>query len=58
MSSSLDSKIKLWDIKKGALDYTLYGHNGSVTTCSFSKYGDYFATGGGDSMMILWKTNL
>jgi WD40 repeat protein len=58
ISTSLDGKIKLWDIMKGELEYTVYGHNGGVNACSFSKYGDYFATGGADSIFMLWKTNL
>jgi len=58
MTTSLDSKIKIWEINKGKLEYTLYGHNGSTNTCTFSKYGDYFATGGSDSLAMVWKTNL
>ena len=58
LSTSVDGKIKIWDTKKACLDYTLYGHNGSTTTGVFSVYGDYFATGGSDSMVMLWKSNL
>jgi centriolar protein POC1 len=58
ITTSLDSKIKIWEINKGVLEYTLYGHNGSTNTCAFSKYGDYFATGGSDSLAMIWKTNL
>ena len=58
VTTSLDSKIKIWEINKGNLDYTLYGHNGSTNTFAFSKYGDYFATGGSDSLAMIWKTNL
>ena len=58
ITTSLDSKIKIWEINKGNLEYTLYGHNGSTNTCAFSKYGDYFATGGSDSLAMIWKTNL
>ena len=58
MSTSIDGKIKIWDTKKACLDYTLYGHNGSTTTGVFSAHGDYFATGGSDSMVMLWKSNL
>ena len=54
----MDGKIKIWDTKKACLDYTLYGHNGSTTTGCFSPQGDYFATGGTDSMVMLWKSNL
>ena len=58
ISTSIDGKIKIWDIRKGALDYTLYGHNGSTTAGCFSTHGDYFVTGGSDSMVMLWKSNL
>jgi len=27
-SVSNDNKIKIWDLKKGTLDWTLYGHSG------------------------------
>ena len=58
ITTSLDSKIKIWEINRGSLEYTLYGHNGSTNSCAFSKYGDYFATGGSDSLAMIWKTNL
>lgn len=58
ITTSQDAKIKIWEINRGSLEYTLYGHNGSTNTCSFSKYGDYFATGGSDSLAMIWKTNL
>ncbi len=58
MSTALDSKIKIWNLVKSELDYTLYGHNGVVNACSFSKRGDFFLTGGSDSMAMIWKTNL
>ena len=53
----MDSKVKIWDLKQGKLGYTLYGHQGSVGSCCFSKAGDYFATGGVDTMIMLWKSN-
>lgn len=40
------------------MEYTVYGHNGGVNSCSFSKYGDFFATAGADSIVMLWKTNI
>lgn len=58
LSTSLDGKIKIWDTKKAALEYTLYGHNGSTTAGCFSNHGDYFVTGGSDSMVMFWKSNL
>jgi len=44
-------------LRKGKLAYTLYGHNGASTACCFSNYGDFFASGGSDTMILLWKTN-
>lgn len=58
ITTSLDAKIKIWEINKGTLEYTLYGHNGSTNACAFSKYGDYFGTVGADSLAMIWKTNL
>lgn len=37
--------------------YTLYGHEGASTAACFSTYGDFFATGGKDTVVQLWKSN-
>ena len=37
--------------------YTLYGHEGASSSACFSTYGDFFATGGNDTVVQLWKTN-
>ena len=72
VSSSSDAKVKvffskknlnviiflqIWDLRYGKLAYTLFGHDGSSTSCAFSYHGDYFATGGSDSLVMLWKSN-
>lgn len=41
---------------KGTLAYSMYGHNGAISTCNFSKKGDFFATGGADSNLLLWRS--
>lgn len=56
-SVSNDSKVKIWDLRKGAALYSLYGHSGSVQSIKFSNAGDYFTTGGDDKMLLVWKTN-
>lgn len=56
-SVSNDSKVKLWDLRKGEALYSLYGHSGAVKAISFSQAGDYFTTGGDDKMLLVWKTN-
>jgi len=53
----MDTKIKIWDLKQGKLAYTLYAHNNACTSCVFSPAGDYFASGGMDTLVMLWKTN-
>jgi WD40 repeat protein len=43
-------------LRQGHILFTLYGHEGAST--SFSPCGDYFTTGGTDSVVMVWKTNL
>ena len=38
--------------------YTLYGHEGATTAVGFSPCGDYFGSGGDDSIVMVWKSNL
>ena len=35
-SVSNDNKIKIWDLKKGNLEWTLYGHTGEIKCLNFS----------------------
>ena len=56
-SCSTDAKVKIWDLRKGKALYSLYSHSGSVNSVDFSFAGDYFATGGDDKNLLLWKSN-
>lgn len=38
--------------------YTLYGHEGPTTTATFSPMGDFLLTGGADSNIVIWNSNL
>ena len=38
--------------------FSLYSHTGAVNSVDFSFAGDYFATGGDDKNLQLWKTNV
>jgi len=58
ISTSNDSTIKIWDLRKGCIMYTLYGHEGASTSAAFSPLGDYFVTGGNDSVVLAWKSNM
>ena len=56
-SVSNDSKVKIWDLRKGSALFSLYGHSGPVQSIKFSNAGDFFSTGGDDKMLLVWKTN-
>jgi centriolar protein POC1 len=52
------SFLQVWDLKEGHLFYTLHGHkHGPTTAAVFSPQGDFFATGGSDSQVMVWKSN-
>ena len=38
--------------------YSLYGHEGPIQVVNFSKDGSMFASGGNDTNLILWESNL
>lgn len=58
ISTGMDGLVKIWDVKEGHLFYTLHGHkNGPTTTAVFSPRGLFFATGGSDSQVMVWKSN-
>jgi WD40 repeat protein len=58
ISTGMDGVVKVWDVKEGHLFYTLHGHKGGATTAGvFSAKSDFFATGGSDSQVMVWKSN-
>ena len=58
LSAASDATVKIWDLRQGHILYSLYGHEGSATTCSLSPGGDFFTTSGSDSVVLVWKSNL
>ena len=51
VTSSLDSTLKIWDVREGQLFYTLHGHEGAIYDCCFSPAGDFFASAGCDEQV-------
>ena len=58
ISSSLDATLKICDTRQGHVLYTLYGHECASTAVGFSSDGGYFASGGTDSAVMVWKSGL
>ncbi|KAJ3214589.1 POC1 centriolar protein A [Dinochytrium kinnereticum] len=58
VSTGMDGLVKIWDLKEGHLFYTLHGHKfGPTTAAVFSPEADFFATGGSDSQIMVWRSN-
>eukprot|EP01063_Lacrimia_lanifica_P027672 TRINITY_DN3917_c1_g2_i2.p1 TRINITY_DN3917_c1_g2~~TRINITY_DN3917_c1_g2_i2.p1 ORF type:complete len:567 (+),score=213.40 TRINITY_DN3917_c1_g2_i2:206-1702(+) len=57
VSSSNDGTVKAWDVQEGHLTYVVSSHTGGVASSQFAPNGGFFATGGADHMVMVWKTN-
>jgi len=55
LSVSDDAALRIWDLREGRLLYTVRAHTKSVNACTFSKDGNYFLTGGADSLVLTWN---
>ena len=49
-----EKNVKLWDAATGRLKLTLTGHEGNISTTSFSPDGGKLATGSEDGTVKLW----
>ncbi len=54
-TGSEDGKVRLWNVKSAALEQTLTGQGGDVTSLSFSPDGETLASGGTNKTVILWN---
>jgi WD40 repeat protein len=54
-SGSVDSTIKLWNVKTGNLLQTLEGHSYSVNSVAYSPDGQTLASGSEDNTIKLWN---
>ena len=58
-SSSLDGSIKIFDLLEARPVFDLLGHEKPVTAVAFSpRNGSTIASGGKDSLVFLWQSNL
>ncbi len=58
LSTSNEGVVKVWDLRRGHILYTLYGHEGPTSSGNFSPGGDYFLTGGKDAVILIWTSNI
>lgn len=49
--------LQVLDLLEGRPVYTLKAHTGGVATVAFSIDGDFFASGGEDRQLLIWKSN-
>lgn len=53
-TGTVDSVIKIWDLKSKTNLANFPGHTGAITSLSFSENGYYLATAAEDSIIKLW----
>ena len=63
-----DACLRLWDLRRACQAYTMHGHAAAeggndkglqpgAVSCVFSPKGDFFASGGGNAQILVWRTN-
>lgn len=55
-SGSLDTAIKLWDIRRKGCIFTYKGHNRTVNSLKFSPDGQWIASAGEEGMVKVSQT--
>lgn len=45
-------------MREGRLLFTMESHTGPVNSAQFSTDGHFFASGGADELVMIWKSNL
>jgi centriolar protein POC1 len=58
LTASSDSTMKVINVLEGHPIYTLQGHEGPVTSVTFSANGEYFAPGGVDQQILVRRQTL
>ncbi|KAI9486792.1 MAG: U5 small nuclear ribonucleoprotein 40 kDa protein [Benjaminiella poitrasii] len=53
-AAGLDNEIKVWDVRKNQIAYTLKGHADTVSGMSLSPDGSYLLTNAMDNTVRLW----
>lgn len=54
VSAGWDNLVKLWDLKKGKVEFDFCGHTAPVNTVAISPDGSLCASGGADGIVMLW----
>jgi centriolar protein POC1 len=67
LGACADAALRLWDVRAGALAFTCHGHgqragaggaSAGALAAAFSPAGDFFASGGADAQLLVWRTRI
>lgn len=53
-TGGIDNDIKVWDLRKNELLYSMKGHTDTVTGMALSPDGSYLLTNGMDNTLRIW----
>lgn len=53
-SGGIDNDIKVWDVRKNELLYTMRGHTDTVTGLTLSPDGSYLLSNAMDNSLRIW----
>ncbi len=55
LAGSRDNQIYLYNVNKGKLLDTFYGHSDEINGCSFTPNGKKMVSIGNDAKLCIWK---
>jgi Prp8 binding protein len=50
----IDNQIRALNLRKNAMEFTMYGHTGSVTGIALSNKGDFLVSNAMDNTVRTW----
>lgn len=57
VSGAFDSTVRVWDVQNRTCLHVLSRHKNAIYTIAFSPRGRFFASGGIDNTLMVWRTS-